>query len=167
MKPTALEELVKRHGKGWRLLAAQWACDPDDCVQEALLRLVRQPKPPRHPAAWVFRVVRNLATNQQRQRKTRVKHQAQLNVIRSVWTEPDPALTLQLHELQNALQRLDDDRRTAIVSRIWGELTFAEIGNCLACSTAKAHRLYRSGLDELGQALESQPNPAELTEKTH
>ena len=150
-----LEQLVQKHGRGWRLLAAQWANDPDDCVQEAILRLIRQTTPPSQPAAWVFRVVRNLATNQKRRADLQARHAERLAASRSIWEDIDPTTGLQADELQTAMNELNDDERTAVVSKIWGELTFAEIGICLQCSTATAHRLYQSALKQLAQRLES------------
>ena len=53
--------LIDRHAVALRAVAAQWSDTPEDLVQEAFCRLIAQKTPPNEPAAWLFRVVRNLA----------------------------------------------------------------------------------------------------------
>lgn len=150
-----LEKLIHRHGPGWRLLAAQWSENPDDCVQEAILRLIRQSPPPDEPAAWVFRVVRNLALSEKRRDQTRRDHVEGVGHTRNHWSTPDPSLGLQLDEIQAALKVLTDDLRTIVVGRIWGDLTFEAIGKSLGYSTSKAHRMYDRALTKLGEQLQA------------
>ena len=49
-------------GLCWR--TAQWTEAADDCVQEALIELARQPRVPENVVAWLYRVVRNRAVSQ-------------------------------------------------------------------------------------------------------
>ena len=155
MHADALEKLIHRHGPGWRLLAAQWSESPDDCVQEAILRLIRQTPAPDEPAAWVFRVVRNLALSEKRRDQTRRDHVEGVGLTRNHWSTPDPSFGLQLDEIQAALNVLTDDLRTIVVGRIWGNLTFEAIGKSLGYSTSKAHRMYDRALTLLGEKLQA------------
>ena len=58
-----LGRLLDEHGTALALYASQWTEASDDCVQEALVELARQPQVPNHPAAWLYRVVKNRALN--------------------------------------------------------------------------------------------------------
>ena len=66
LDPNLLEELMRKHGAALELFAGQWTTMPEDCVQEAFLQLVREPKTPDRPLAWLYRVVRNRAISWRR-----------------------------------------------------------------------------------------------------
>jgi len=63
MGPEHLARLVDEHAAALVLYARQRCANPEDVVQEAFLRLVEQRQAPDSPAAWLFRVVRNLAVS--------------------------------------------------------------------------------------------------------
>src|SRR3954452_131567 len=58
-----LGRLLDEHGPALALYAAQWTDAADDCVQEALVELARQPQSPDHVVAWLYRVVKHRALN--------------------------------------------------------------------------------------------------------
>ena len=58
-----LGRLLDEHGAALALYASQWTDAADDCVQEALVELARQPQVPEHVVAWLYRVVKNRALN--------------------------------------------------------------------------------------------------------
>jgi len=62
------------------LLARQWCGTPEDVVQEAFLKLSAATPIPNHPAAWLFRVVRNAAVSAGRSERRRGKHEAQSDI---------------------------------------------------------------------------------------
>jgi len=159
-QPLDLERLVERHGPAWRLLAARATRSPDDCVQEALLALVRQLPPPDDPVAWMFRAVRNAAIDQRRRDSVRQRHHQAAAESRPVWHRPDPSLGLSLDEVTGALDDLDDDERTLVVGRIWGELTYEQLGDVLDCSPPTVMRRYRSLLTRLAQRLGEDERPS-------
>ena len=49
--PTLLEQLICDHGAALELYAAQWTTMPEDCVQEAFVKLAGQVPPPDQPVA--------------------------------------------------------------------------------------------------------------------
>src|ERR671933_2549598 len=59
MDPEALARLVDAHAPALMLYARQWCAAPEDVVQDAFLKLVRQRTPPDDPVAWLYTVVRN------------------------------------------------------------------------------------------------------------
>ncbi len=59
MSPTDLARLIDAYAAPLVLYARQWCGAPEDVVQEAFLKLVRQKRPPEDSVAWLYRVVRN------------------------------------------------------------------------------------------------------------
>src|SRR5262249_48674931 len=72
-----LGQLLDEHAPALALYAAQWTDSADDCVQEALIELARQPQRPGNVVAWLYRVVKHRALNaargarRRRERETR------------------------------------------------------------------------------------------------
>ena len=149
-----LAGVLDRHAAALELFATQWSDLPDDCVQEAVIELVRQPVCPDNVAAWLFHVVRLRAISANRSTTRRRRHEAIAS--RLVKTEVDPASdpAFDPEELAAALAKLDDELREVVVARIWGGLGFAEIGAMLHQSTATAFRRFQSGLSALRHILE-------------
>lgn len=73
--PELLERLLDEHGAALELFASQWTNAPEDCVQEALLQLVRQPRLPDRVVAWLYRVVRNRGISHRRSLASRSRHE--------------------------------------------------------------------------------------------
>lgn len=149
-----LAGVLDRHVAALGLFATQWSDTPEDCVQEAVIELVRQPVCPDNVAAWLFHVVRLRAISSNRSSTRRRRHEA--IAARLVKLEVDPANEPAFcpDELAAALALLDDDLREVVVARIWGGLGFAEIGVMLHQSTATAFRRFQSGLSALRHILE-------------
>ena len=59
MPPHDFTRLVDARGPALVLYARQWRRAPEDVVQDAFLKLAVLRPPPRDPAAWLFRAVRN------------------------------------------------------------------------------------------------------------
>ncbi|TWT76066.1 ECF RNA polymerase sigma factor SigK [Posidoniimonas polymericola] len=134
------------------LYASQWTASPDDCVQEALVELARQPRTPDSPVAWLYRVVKRRALNAARgDRRRREREQAvgQSRVATAGSQATDFA------EIAELLAQLDGPDREAVVLRLWGGLTFAEIADTLGLSTATAHRRYEQALETLRQVCDA------------
>jgi DNA-directed RNA polymerase specialized sigma24 family protein len=56
-------------------------------------------------------------------------------------------------EVVDAVLRLDDPHREVLTARIWGQLTFDQIGVLCGVSTATASRHYREALDQLRKLM--------------
>ncbi len=54
LTPELLQRLLDEHGAALELFASQWTEAPEDCVQEAFLKLVGQRKPPDRVVPWLF-----------------------------------------------------------------------------------------------------------------
>jgi RNA polymerase sigma-70 factor (ECF subfamily) len=152
MGPELLGRLVDEHAAALVLYARQWCAMPEDVVQEAFLKLVRQRNPPERPVAWLFRVVRNAALSAARAHKRRRHHETVAAARAPAWFMP-VAEGLDADEAARALQALPLDQRETIVAHLWGGLTFAEIAELTGTSSSGAHRHYAAGLAALRERL--------------
>ncbi len=149
-----IASVFDEHAAALELFAAQWTDLPEDCVQEAMLELSRQPVRPDHVAGWLFHVVRLRAISSHRSASRRRCHEALAGRLRQVSVEGcEPRFDAD--ELAIALDSLDDDSRQAVIARTWGELEFVEIGELLGVSASTAFRRYEAGLAALRTKLET------------
>jgi RNA polymerase sigma factor (sigma-70 family) len=160
MSPSDFATLVDAQAAGLVLYARQWTGTPEDVVQEAFLKLVRQRRPPDDAVAWLYRVVRNGALDAAKIDRRRQRREASA-------TRPDPWFVepevdgLGAEVAVAALQRLPEEQREVIVARCWGGLSFEQIGAVVGCSASTAFRRYTAGLDDLRKLLGvSCPNPS-------
>jgi len=143
--------LIQRHAVALQLWAGRKCVMAEDLVQEAFCRLAIQDPPPDRPVAWLYRVVRNLAETQRLSSKRRRSREQQVSAAESV--DVDPSELLIVDEAVQAVSQLDDPLREVVTARIWGRLTFAEIGVLCNISTPTASRRYREALEQLRKLL--------------
>ncbi len=153
VSPELLGRLLDEHGGALVLYAAQWTETPDDCVQEALVELVKQPVLPRSPVAWLFRVVRNRAISQARAAGRRKKHERHAAALLPAWSQPAEEPPFSDKELAAAIDMLLPEHREVLVARVWGGLGFEEIAELIGAATSSAHRRYEAALANLRQVL--------------
>lgn len=151
-----LGQLLDEHGPALALYASHWTDAADDCVQEALVELARQTQSPEHVVAWLYRVVKHRALNEargtrrRRQRESLAMADRLADPQRSAAFDRDDAIAA-----SEAISQLKQSERELVVMRIWGGLTYDEIGVALNVSTATAHRQYERALTKLRNLLES------------
>jgi RNA polymerase sigma factor (sigma-70 family) len=151
-----LGRLLDEHGPALALYAAQWTDATDDCVQEALVELARQLQSPEHVVAWLYRVVKHRALNAARGDRRRRERESRAMAERL----PDKEQSVsfggdEVNAATDALMQLESGDRELIIMRIWGNLTYEEIGAALNVSTATAYRQYERALTKLRNILES------------
>jgi RNA polymerase sigma-70 factor (ECF subfamily) len=153
MGPELLGRLFDEHAAALVLYARQWCATPEDVVQEALLKLVAQKKPPDRLVPWLYRVVRNGAISAARSSKRRRHHEAFAAARTAAWFVPAEASGIDGATASDALQTLPLEQREAIVAHLWGGLTFEQIGEVAGASSSTAHRWYMAGLSALREKL--------------
>ena len=157
-----LDALMTDRGPGLRVYAlgllagrADAAGGADEAVQTAFVRLARRfarhPEPPPDPAGWLFKTVRNLCKDRRRDNARR--HRRESAAAGRDWFLPDPAAALDAAAAAEALADLPADLREPVALHLWGDRTFAQIGELLNISRSTAHRRYARGLDLLRQRL--------------
>lgn len=153
-----LAELFDRHAAALALYAAQWTSSPDDCVQEALIELARQPTAPDNPAAWLYRVVRNRALNALRAARRRATHEQAAMQGREFGASQGGSGSGAAAgvELADALATLEATAREIVVLRVWGQLSWQEIADVVGGSKSAAQRHYVTALEQLRNVWEPQ-----------
>lgn len=146
-----LAELIDRHAAALVLYARQWCAAPEDAVQEAFCRYVVQSPPPEDPAAWLFRVVRNLALDVGKAERRR-RHREE-RVAKVEWFAEAEVDGLDAESAIAALESLAPENREVIVARLWGGLKFEQIALASGCSISSAHRRYEAGIAALRERL--------------
>ena len=154
-----LARMLNEHGGSLVLYAQQWCDGPEDVVQEAFIRLMRQRPVPDNVIGWLYRVVRNEAVSQSRSTGRRARHEAAAGFGRKHWFKPATDDALDAVAAVAALELLPIEQREVIVLRLWSQLSFEEIAELIGTSTSTAHRRYENGLRVLREKWsESCPN---------
>jgi len=142
-----LSRLIDEHSDLLVLFAQQWCRAPEDVVQEAFIRLMRQRPVPKNIVGWLYRVVRNEAVSASRAEGRRVRHESKA-IVETWWVATD-ADRLDADAAVTALQSLPIDQRETIVLRLWSGLTYEQIAELKGSSISTVHRCYASGLKSL------------------
>jgi RNA polymerase sigma-70 factor (ECF subfamily) len=161
MTPGQVAKLVDTHAAALVLCARQWCSEPEDVVQEAFIKLVRQRPTPTDAVAWLYRVVRNGAIDAGKTARRRQRRES--SVARPErWFVESEIDGLDAQAAVTALGSLADDEREVIVARHWGGLSFEQIGSVVGCSASTAFRRYTAGVDQLRKQLGVAicPNPS-------
>lgn len=151
--PELLGILLEEHGAALRLYARQWCDTPDDIVQESLIKLARQKRLPDRLLPWLYRVVRNGAISASRAMRRRARYESEAGRATDPWFAPHPGSGIDEAAASDALRCLPLDQREAVVAHIWGNLSFAEIGELSGSSSSTAHRRYAEGVRTLRERL--------------
>ena len=140
------------------LFARQWVpchADAEDVFHTAFVRFWRQRDRVRDPIPFLYTCVRRAAANWRRERGRREKRERAVNPEPVFATDHDRLAEAETDEaIEEALLRLSDEQREVVVMRIWGELTFPQIGEVLSVSSSTADTRYRSGLKRLRLELD-------------
>jgi RNA polymerase sigma factor (sigma-70 family) len=153
VEPEFLEGLARAHAAALVLYARQWCGTPEDVVQEAFLKLVVQKSPPNNPVPWLYRVVRNAALAASRAERRRRHHETIAAGRVPAWFVESDIAGLDVGATTAALRSLPPSKSEVLVARIWGGLTFEQIGETVGCSAATAYRTYVAGLSALREKL--------------
>lgn len=142
-----LSELVDRY---WHVLVA-WAdraCEEaEDVVQAAFIKLAVEEPVPSNCNAWLFTVVKRLASNVRV--STSRRRQREINALASQRQRVGGERSAGELDLQELLNRLDGREREIVVARVWGELSFEQLAELVGESKATVWRVYQSGISKL------------------
>lgn len=166
MGPDELGRLIDAHSAALALYARQWSLAPEDVVQLAFVKLAGLKTSPADTVAWLYSATKNLARTAGRSERRRRRHESLAASRAPTWFVPTEGIGLDGARAAAALIELPDEEREVIVARIWGGLSFEQIGPLIDASAATAHRRFVAGLAKL-RTLLSAPCPTTTTISTH
>lgn len=150
IEPHQLGELLDRY---WPTLLA-WVGGErhtaEDIIQQAFIQLAQEDPVPTNCVAWLFKVSKRLSVNQHVSLSRRQTRERVVAEVRSSDQSKSSTAEIDLHD---SLAQLDHSQREIIVAKIWGGLTFEEIGNLLQLPTTTVWRSYQEGIDRLKHIL--------------
>jgi RNA polymerase sigma factor (sigma-70 family) len=152
MTPTEVARLIDTHSAPLVLYARQWCDAPEDVVQEAFIKLVRQSRLPEDTVAWLYRVVRNGALDEAKVARRRLRRESAAARPVRWFVEPEVD-GLDAESAVAALEKLVPQRREVIVAHHWGGLSFEQIAVVVGCSASTAFRRYTAGVEDLRHQL--------------
>jgi RNA polymerase sigma factor (sigma-70 family) len=149
---------VETHSPKFLLYARQQTrseSDAQDLAQEAVIEAAQrtgEDAPP--PVALVFATIQRRAIDRARREDRRtVREQAALEPLPVCWFDDSVEDREMKQLLQGAMSRLPDIYSDVITLKIWGGLTFAQIGEVLDIPANTAASRYRYGLVELRRRM--------------
>ena len=141
------------------------AQEAEDLLQDALIKLwayqeEREHRPPDLPLA--FSVMRYLGLDHGRRKGRQDKRNqkiVQFQKGEDHWLDPTMEDTEEAEILRQKVESLPAKLREALTLKIWGGLTFAEIGELLTISQNTAASRYRYALEQLKKELKHLKEP--------
>ena len=141
------------HAVARRLLRSP--ADAEECVQEVFVQLALRLGRGKidDPAAYLFSSLRNGALARLRETAKRDALGLRLVTSDEDARDPIPRDPLQSRALAAAIEALPLEQREVLALKIDGDLTFAQIAECLGISLNTAASRYRYALEKLKAAL--------------
>jgi RNA polymerase sigma-70 factor (ECF subfamily) len=150
MRPEQIGRLWDLHADRLELYARQLCNCFEDVVQEAFIDLARQSNLSEEKILpWLYRVVRNKAIGASRAMRRRKTHESEAAGSRRAWFESSPGDAIDAAAAAKALESLSQLEREIVVARIWGGLTFQQIGDLVGATDSTAHRHFESAIDAI------------------
>jgi RNA polymerase sigma-70 factor (ECF subfamily) len=147
---------MRRHGPALLLFARQWSLtqlDAEDALQNGFVNFWKARSQARDEVAYLYSCVRRAAMDLGRGERRRVKRQRDASRAEESDFEPALERSERQRRIEAALNQLPSDQREVVALKIWGELTFAQIGEVLEIPAATAASRYRLALNRLSADL--------------
>ena len=145
------------HGARLRLIARQWTrcdADADDVLQEAFVRFWRHQRHlPGDPNALVVTSIRRAALDHHRRRDRRTLREQAVAADADLVGDFEPEADPRLAALARSLPALPPEQREVVVLKVWGDLTFEQIGAQLDISPNTAASRWRYAMEALRRLI--------------
>jgi RNA polymerase sigma factor (sigma-70 family) len=153
-----IESLYRQHGAALLVFARAISGDrgrAQDVLHQVFLKAIENGRLSQaiDKKAYLFACVRNAVVNDAKLRDRNMPLD-----VDSAWFSPPDRDYAGERNLRRALGDLPNDQREVIVLHLWGELTFAEIGDLLGVSSNTAASRYRYALAKLRGAMFAKEN---------
>ncbi len=177
---SAWREWLETHGPKMMLFARQQTRsheDAKDVFQDALVKLVEKVQSGEFIGgqdAWqpyLYTTIRRLAIDLSRKDDRRKRREDNVGIeaetvqqeVFHPWFESTNSADETRNQLEESLKELPVKFSEVIIMKVWGERTFAEIGETLGISQNTAASRYRYGLEALKRNLSTARNRGDLS----
>lgn len=166
----SFSELVRRHQRGLLRLSVRFVKDIDtaeDVVQESFIKAYEKLNTFEGRASfksWLYQIAVNTARNKLREDRYDVTDIDNVHLAVDATAETTLVHTAVSEILHDEVEKLPFRQKTALVLRVYEDLSFKEISDIMECpyDTAKAN--YRHALMKLKERFESQAELKSWTE---
>ncbi len=167
----AFSEIVKRHQRGLLRLSLRFVKDMDsaeDVVQESFIKAYEKLNSFEGRASfksWLYQIAVNTARNRLRERRYDTTDVDDVQIGVNAVAESTLVHVAVAEMLQKEVDKLPLKQRTALILRVYEDLSFSEIAEIMECpyDTAKAN--YRHALMKLRETFEGQKDLQNFTEE--
>jgi RNA polymerase sigma-70 factor (ECF subfamily) len=167
----AFSELVKRHQRGLLRMSLRFVKDMDsaeDVVQESFIKAYEKLNSFEGRSSfksWLYQITVNTARNRLRENKRDTTDLDDVQIGVNAVAESNLVQIAVAEMLQKEVEKLPFKQKTALVLRVYEDLSFNEIAEIMECpyDTAKAN--YRHALMKLKQVFEGQIDLQNFTEQ--
>ncbi len=167
----AFSELVKRHQKGLLRMSLRFLKNIDaaeDVVQESFIKAYEKLNSFEGRASfksWLYQITVNTARNKLRESRLETTDIEFVQISVGAIAESSLVHSAVKDLLQHEIDKLPLKQKTALVLRVYEDLSFKEIAEVMECpyDTAKAN--YRHALIKLKQSLEQRKDLKSWTEQ--
>lgn len=151
---------LDEHAAGLVLLARQWSdshAEAEDIVQDAFVRFWPKRISARNARAYLYACVRTAAMDRRRGATRRQRREQTVaaapveNLFEDTIEQAD-----RREAIEDALDALPIEQKEVVVMKIWGELTFQDIGEALRIPANTAASRYRYALTSLRESLQQE-----------
>jgi RNA polymerase sigma-70 factor (ECF subfamily) len=151
-------ELLNRHGPALVLYARQWTgthADAEEAVQNGFVRAWKSIPTCDNPLPRLYLSVRSSAIDLVRSRERRkAREKAVATDSDSVsWFDSRLETAERNDAIEAALKALPLEQREVVVMKVWGDLTFPDIGQALGIPANTAASRYRYALAKLAESI--------------
>ena len=161
-----LERWMEIHGPALFLFARQQTAslaDAQDAYQDGIIKVLRSQKFRKGgeipPLGRMFLAIKHAAIDLHRQRERRKFRESMFAKDAQVetqqgWFQCGMEKREQQQRLHEVLTSLPASQQEVLILKIWGELTFRDIGEILGIPPATAATRYRTGIAEVRKKME-------------
>lgn len=149
-------EWLARHGAALVLFAQQWSvsrADAEDAMQEGFLKFWKTRSRARDEVAYFYACVRSAAMDLGRSERRRDAREMKSRTGDETAFEFSVERVEREQMIEAALNQLPGDQREVVVMKIWGGLTFSQIGEALHVPLNTAASRYRYAMLRLTEEL--------------
>jgi RNA polymerase sigma-70 factor (ECF subfamily) len=147
---------LRRHGPALLLFARQWSAsqaDAEDALQAGFVRFWETRRRARDEVVYLYACVRTAAMDIGRGQRRRDRRQRAVARSEQSAFEMAAERAERQARIESALSLLPGDQREVVVLKIWGDLTFAQIGEIQDVPLNTAASRYRLALQRLAADL--------------